>query len=348
MNRGLVAAGVLALIVAVGVVQPVAADAPDPEVTAGQAYWGQNQSLEYGWLSGFVPPATTMQPPINRGAEDSDASAAANVPRYSIGTGEGLVAYGKTGTNWSCGATGIACFARSVGNWFHVNFRVHGQVLTNPDGTTFTVRWCDISATPTNCWDVENVALDEFGHVLGLGHHVNPDYTDAVVQAKSRTMNASPNTGWNAHVYGKCDGALLQLRYDTSETTPISDCLITDGDGLNTPLTLTASPPSVSETDPVLFTANLSVATSSTYRLLSGQKLTNRSVSLYRAPQGSSTWTLIGSMTGSAGGIYKRTVTQSAVTYQWQARFAPSAAEGLDASTSTTIVVNVVPCSPVC
>ena len=57
--------------------------------------------------------------------------------------------------------------------------------------------------------------LDEFGHVEILDHHSNlpgdADYTDAVVQELSR---AKPSAGWNAHAFGRCDVASLQMQYD--------------------------------------------------------------------------------------------------------------------------------------
>lgn len=347
MKRAFAMGAALALALAFPLVRVATANGPNPEHTAGQPYWAPNRSLEYNWLASFVPPAATMQPAISAAATDSNDSQFSNAPLYSFGNDEGLVAYGKTGTNWSCGPQGIACFARSVsGNWFHVNFRVHGQVLTNPNGTQFTVRWCDVDPTPTNCWDVENIALDELGHVLGVGHHVNPDYADAVVQTTARQQDDSPNTGWNAHNYGLCDIGFLQLRYDVTETAGISDCLITQGDGLNTLVTIAANPPSVSQGDPVVFTAHLGVVVSSTYYELSGNNLANRTVSLYRAPTGSSSWVLIGTMSGGGGGNYTRTVTQSGVTYQWQARFVPNSAEGLDGDNSPALTVPVQPCPP--
>ena len=71
------------------------------------------------------------------------------------------------------------------------------------------------STPPNGCYDAETIALDEFGHVEVLDHHVNyaddRDYTDAVVQTFSRTK---PRDGWNMHVLGVCDIATLQIRYD--------------------------------------------------------------------------------------------------------------------------------------
>ena len=339
MNRKHLSAAAAAILMLFATIPIVSANGPDPEVTTGQPYWGKNEALEYDWLVGYVPP-DTLKAAITAGAEDSDNSQVSSGPLYSVGAGEGAVGYGKTGTGWSCGSIGIACFHRSVGDWFHVTLRRDGEVLTNANGVAFTVRWCQIKSV-SGCFDAENVALDEFGHVLGLGHHVNPDRADSVVQEKSLT-------GPQPHAYGKCDVALLQLGYDISETDPVSDCLLTDGTGLSTFVTITASPTAVSEGDPVLFTANVKIATSTTYKQLSGNNLTNRLVNLYRKLPSATSWTLIGSMTASAGGIYKRSVTQGATTYQWLAQFVPAATEGLVYDNSPAVTVTVQPCDRLC
>ena len=73
-------------------------------------------------------------------------------------------------------------------------------------------------ARPTAATTRENIALDEFGHVLVLDHHANyaddSDYRDAVVQTYSRTK---PKAGYNAHAFGRCDVAALQQAYDLVE-----------------------------------------------------------------------------------------------------------------------------------
>jgi hypothetical protein len=56
-----------------------------------------------------------------------------------------------------------------------------------------------MQASPTNgCYDAETIALDEFGHVEVLNHHVNfadeSDYTHAVVQTYSRTRPKTVGT----------------------------------------------------------------------------------------------------------------------------------------------------------
>ena len=103
-----------------------------------------------------------------------------------------------------------------------------------------TLKWCQAYTTaPNGCYDAETIALDEFGHVEGLNHHVNyssdSDYDDAVVQTFSRTK---PAAGWNRHTFGRCDVATLQVKYDvTSSTAKYSTCL-----DLATVLTLTQRP----------------------------------------------------------------------------------------------------------
>ena len=79
-----------------------------------------------------------------------------------------------------------------------------------------SLSWCQAYTTaPDGCYDVENIMLDEFGHVEILNHHVNyandPDYPDAVVQAVSRTK---PKPAGTRTRFGRCDVASLQLQYD--------------------------------------------------------------------------------------------------------------------------------------
>ena len=119
---------------------------------------------------------------------------------------------------------GLACFTRDAPDGFTMWFREHGRVFD-----WGTLKWCQMyTSAPNGCYDAETVALDEFGHVEGLGHHVNfaddRDYTDAVVQTFSRTK---PREGYNMHVLGVCDVARLQIRYDIPEhaSFPYSTCL---------------------------------------------------------------------------------------------------------------------------
>ena len=106
----------------------------------------------------------------------------------SIGGGPSLIGYGAGAT---CGVNGLACFTRDVPDGFTMWFREQGHVFD-----WGTMKWCEAYASPPNgCYDAENIALDEFGHVEGLGHHDNfdsdSDYRDAVVQTYSRTKPAA-------------------------------------------------------------------------------------------------------------------------------------------------------------
>ena len=65
-----------------------------------------------------------------------------------------------------------------------------------------TLRWCQAYTTPPNgCYDVETIALDEFGHVEILNHHVN--YTDESDYARRRRPD---------RLAGQADGRLERPR----------------------------------------------------------------------------------------------------------------------------------------
>jgi hypothetical protein len=193
---------------------------------------------------------------------------------------------------------------------------------------------------PNGCFDVENVALDEFGHIEGLGHHVNHaddrDYTDAVVQTVSHTK---PNVGWNAHVYGRCDVATLQRSFDVpAATTKISACL-----DLATALGLTASSTAIPAGRSVTFTATLRIGSSSAYGQLSGNALSGRSVVLQRRAPWVSTWSTLGTMAaGPSAGTYVTTTTPGA-TYEYRAVYSAPSTEGLRSDSTGVVTVEVVP-----
>lgn len=305
----------------------VQAHGPDPFF--GDGSMPQDHPMTFQWRSNRVPPAW-MQPAIHAGAADSDASRASRAPtfRYASPSASRIM----YGSDAGCGPGGIACFTRHVPTAsFTMAFR--------PQGYRFdwgALRWCQAySSWPDGCYDVENVALDEFGHVTGLAHHANfadgSDYLDAVVQTVSRTK---PRAGWNAHAYGRCDVARLQQRYDVpSFATRISTCI-----SLVTGLTLTA-PPSATFGTTITFSARLSItATSGSYEL-AGNWLDGRAVVLQRRLSGGS-WTDITTMMPGASGTYTARVTMNN-TADWQAVFRAPADEGLKASTSPVIRVTV-------
>jgi hypothetical protein len=324
--------GALGLLLAV-TAAPAIAHSPDPSL--GSTNWSPNQTLSWAWASAQVPP-TWLQAAFERAASDSNltrASRAGIFVRQS--SAASTVAYGEpTG----CSSAGIACFSRSVPYSFRVWFRAHGYRFD-----WGTLRWCQgPSGYVDGCFDVENIGLDELGHVLGLGHHLNysdeRDYRDAVVQTVSRTK---PRAGWDAHAFGRCDAARLQLIYDRpSSWDRFSTCL-----SIGTVTTLTPSSTQPWLGTDVLMTARLRTATSSAYGALSGDPVSGRTVQLQRRIPGASSWTTVATMApqGEAG-AYATTVTIYG-TYEWRATFSKPAGEGLLGSSSAWVRVSPMGCT---
>jgi hypothetical protein len=317
-------------VVASLVAGPVSGHAPDP--TLGGGSWPKDAVLTFRWRAGEVPPAA-LQSAIKAAAADSNASRASRAATYSYkSSGANPIEYGLDVT---CGVNGIACFTRNVPTGFTMGFREHGHRFD-----WGSLRWCQMYAAPwpNGCFDVENIALDEFGHVEGLGHHANlaneSDYGDAVVQTVSRTK---PLGGWNAHAYGRCDVATLQKLYDVpASTTRISTCL-----DLATVTTLAASPTSIAPGQTVAFTATLKIGSGTGYGLLAGNNLSSRSVVLQRRSLGTTSWTTVTTMTAaSAAGTYTAVVAPLA-TYEWRASYTAPSTEGLRNSASAAVTVAV-------
>ena len=316
------------------------AHGPDPLIPGSGTLWRRDQVVPYQWQAGSVPPAW-MATAIDLGAGDvgeSRGSRAAIFVRAS--SAAATFAYG----GWNpCDSYGIACMDRSgmLSGRFGVWFRPHGWAFD-----WGTLRWCQAQSTPTNgCYDAENTALDELGHVEVLGHHVNyaddSDFTDAVVQYAGHSR---PYAGWDAHAFGRCDVARLQLEYERRDPgNPVSTCL-----ALASTLTLGASPTSLYVGDTAQFTATLKITVSSAARALSGDALSDRVVSLQRRALGSTTWTTISTMSISptAEGTYTLNWSPTA-TYDWRAVFTAPSTDGLSGATSAIVRVTVSGCSGV-
>lgn len=309
----------------------VAAHAPDPALSGGA--FGQDQVLRFEWRAGSTPPAA-HRTAILAAAADVTATRASRAARFEFdAAGPNPIGYGDGAT---CSPAGIACFTRTVPTGFTMWFREQGHVFD-----WGTLKWCQSYEQPPNgCYDVENIALDEFGHIEGLGHHVNladgSDFLDAVVQTYSR---AKPAAGWNAHALGRCDVATLQRLYDViNAATPISTCL-----DLSTKLSLSARSTSIPYGGDAVLTATLRIADSSSYGLLRNNLLSSRTVSLQRRPAGASSWTTIGAMTAGSSGTYTSTIRLQSTT-EFRAVFSSPASEGLRGSTSGAVKVAVGSC----
>lgn len=320
-------AGVIVLSVAAA---GVAAHSPDPVFSGGR--FNQNQNLPFSWRSGSVP-ASVYQTAIKAAAADASATRGSQAATFSYLAGaSNLIGYGVAAT---CSPKGIACFTRNPPTSFTMWMREQGHVFD-----WGSLRWCQAYTTwPNGCFDVENIMLDEFGHVEILNHHTNyaseSDYTDSVVQEGSR---AKPKAGWNAHAFGRCDIASLQVQYDMQGWgAKYSTCL-----DLATTLTLGASPGSVGRGGTVTLTGTLKVADNAAYSRLALNPVALRTVTLQRRPSGGS-WTTVGTMSpGATSGTYTRSVQLTART-EFRALFAKPSDEGLRAATSSTVTVIVNP-----
>jgi hypothetical protein len=334
------AAAVLAASAAVlGLAPPAVAHGPDPLL--GSTPWGQNQVVPYQWTPGQVPPAW-LASAINSGASDSNATrkSQAAVFKYAS-SAPSDIAYGNP---VPCSSYGIACMNRTgvpvsfAGMWF----RPHGAILD-----WGTLRWCQAQSTPTNgCYDARRVALDEFGHIQMLGHHVNyadeSDYLDAIVQFAGRSR---AKEGWDAHVYGRCDVARLQLEYELiSAADPVSTCL-----DLSTSLTIAADPSTVAEGSSVRMTGELEIASATAAKRLSGDPLSKRVVTLQQRQLGATTWSTVLTMTSITGanGSYSGLIWPTA-TADYRLFFNAPSSEGLRDDTSPVLRVTVTYSTPPC
>ena len=318
----------VALLLVLTVATGVAAHGPDP-IFSGR--WNQNQDLRYAWRSGAVPPSI-YQGPINAAAADVNASRGSQAATFAYTSGApNLVGYG---TGATCGTLGLACFSRNPTTSFTVWMREQGHRFD-----WGSLRWCQAySSWPDGCYDVENIVLDELGHVEILNHHSNlsgeSDYLDAVVQELSRTK---PKAGYSAHALGRCDVAALQVQYDMlGWGAKYSTCL-----SLSTTLTLGANPAAIAKGASATLTATLKVADVASYSRLALNPVALRTVVLQRRPSGTTTWTSVGVMSnGGSSGTYTQTLSLTART-DFRAVFATPSGEGLLGSTSPVVTVSV-------
>ena len=323
------AACAAALVVLSLTVGGASAHGPDPVLSGGP--FGQGQDLRFRWRAGSEPTAA-IKTAIRAAAVDANASRASRAATFTYDAGgPSPIGYGIGAT---CGVNGLACFTRDVPDGFTMWFREQGHVFD-----WGTMKWCQSYAKPPNgCYDAETIALDEFGHVEGLGHHVNrsddSDYEDAVVQTFSRTK---PATGWNRHAFGRCDIATLQMQYDMSTwAAKYSTCL-----DLATVVTLSGTPASIRIGNPATLTATLKVVDSASYVRIGGNPVSARTVTLQRRDVGTTTWTSVGAMPGGAfAGTYVLAQRPSSNS-EYRAVFGTQTSEGLNGDTSPTVRVTV-------
>jgi hypothetical protein len=324
------AAAMVALSLTIG---GASAHGPDPALSGGP--FGQNQDLRFRWRAGAEPTAA-IKSAIRAAADNVNASRASRAATYTYdAAGPNPIGYGLGAT---CGVNGLACFTRNVPGGFTMWLREQGHVFD-----WGTLKWCQSYTTPPNgCYDAQTIALDEFGHVEGLNHHVNyaddSDYLDANVQTYSRTK---PAAGWNAHVLGRCDIATLQILYDMQTwIAKYSTCL-----NLATDLSLSASPIGLLSGDSTTLTATLKVVGYASYGRLGGNPVSGRTVTLQQRRIGASTWLTVAPMpAGYASGTYVL-VQRPGTDTEYRAVFGTPATEGINGDTSPTVYVYVSTCT---
>ena len=170
-----------------------------------------------------APPPTTATTPGRRGPRRSPTTRA--VPARSATAPA------------TCGANGIACFTRSAPTGFTMWLREHGRVFD-----WGTLRWCQMYGRRQRLLRRRDDRARRVRPCRGPRPPPNyaddSDYLDAVVQTVSRTK---PRTGYNMHVFGRCDVATLQLAYDMPTlSSKYSTCL-----DLDTVLSLSSSDTSI-------------------------------------------------------------------------------------------------------
>ena len=309
-----------AMLVSVAV-QPVAAAQPTP---ASGETWAHNQRLYYRWKTGSEPPAWA-KPAMKAAAADSNASRKAKAAIFDYDPdGVSWLAYtDDLPTNWAIGFS-----VRDVPNSFTIRMRPHGTQLD-----WGTLRWCEFYVdAPNGCYDLEMVTLHEFGHAQTLGHvdeSAIDSYTDTLMHASG--LHSKARNGWNQHVYGRCDVARLQIRYEPLNTnTRISTCL-----DLRSQLSLSPPSTTVGDGSTMTLTARLKIDPNEVYPNLAGQPLSGRSVVLQKRLPAETGWTTVGEMASVTDdtGRYVKTVTVK-TTYDWRASFTAPSDEGLRSTNS--------------
>jgi hypothetical protein len=217
-----------------------------------------------------------------------------------------------------------------------------------PHGTQLdwgTLRWCEFyTDAPNGCYDLEMVTLHEFGHAQTLGHvdeAAIDSYTDSVMHSSG--LHSKARNGWNQHVYGRCDVARLQIRYQPLTTnTRISTCL-----DLRSELSLNPASSNYTSGTSVTLTARLKIDPDEAYANLAGQPLSGRSVVLQKRLPGDSGWNTVGEMSAVTDdtGRYVKTITVN-TTFDWRAIFTAPTDEGLRSTNSPITRLSAVAASP--
>ena len=158
------ALGAFVALTSSGVMSAAHAHDVDPVFAGGP--FGQDQVLRYKWRDNRVPPAA-MRTAIGAATADVTNTKASGAATFAFDAN--AASWVMYGIDVGCGPHGLACFTRNPPTTFTMSFRENGHPFD-----WGTLRWCQLYVSPPDgCFDVENIALDELGHVEMLNHHVN-------------------------------------------------------------------------------------------------------------------------------------------------------------------------------
>jgi hypothetical protein len=199
---------------------------------------------------------------------------------------------------------------------------------------------------PSNCHDVQRVAIHELGHIGGLSRKADPpagvDKHSTEAQSYSVMQLNTPkatNSGWATHALQECDVLALQLDYDVQNTAGAYPWCVdhlpgeTNPDGLYSVTTRSSASYSTCLGQILTTQGRLALKTTSNYGLISNNPLTSRTLRFDRRPPGGS-WTYnVTSTTASNVSGYNWTRTwstgsQSPITYEIRAHFDGEAVTG--------------------
>ena len=207
--------GVVALLLAVGALSPGPAAAADYDPAL--LGWAWPAGTTGTWRFGSFPTTSWMRTAVTNAVNTISHSPYRN-PDFEYTTGSSAnvtVEYVNSSAtpcttgvyNWKgCARTTATSPFATWWVWLASN-----SCWTNGSGG----RTCGSDA---GALDVETVTLNEMGHVNILGHHANPAYSDAVVQAAPVSY---PNANWQMRTLRWADTGRLNLLYGRDPcTTP--------------------------------------------------------------------------------------------------------------------------------
>jgi len=189
------------------------AGAYDPVLDLG---WTWPRGTFGTWRFGSFPATAWMRTAVTNALTTASHTIYANPDfEYTTGTSANVTVEYLNSSATSC-TTGVynwvGCAKTSATSPF-TTWRVwlaSNRCWTNGAGG----RTC---TSDTGAFDVETVTLNEMGHVNILAHHVNPAYSDAVVQAGPVSY---PNTNWQMRSFRWADLGRLLLLYGGDCATP--------------------------------------------------------------------------------------------------------------------------------